>query len=76
MKAEFESEIREAVSSCADDHGWANLAEIGVILRRKGVKYGKLSRFFENYKYLVETKIDHTLNPPAVYAKLIEAEKE
>jgi len=37
--------LREAVASCAKFEGWANLAEVGVIMKGKGVMYGKLSKF-------------------------------
>lgn len=60
----------ETVASCAKEDGWANLAEVGVILRGKKVKYGKLSKFIMNFPDVVETKIDELRQPPVVYAKL------
>ena len=70
-KAELEKSIREAIKATADESGWANLAKIGIQLRKNGVKYGKLSRFFGDYQHLVETKVDKTIQPPIAYAKLI-----
>jgi hypothetical protein len=67
----LEQSLKEAVAHCADETGWANLAEIGTYLRSKGVKYGKLSRFVSNYPYSVETKMDTSVVPPAVYARVI-----
>jgi len=60
----------EAINDCAKTDGWANLAEVGVDLRLKGVKYGKLSKFIQNYSDTVETKIDELRQPPVVYARL------
>ena len=65
-----ETAIVTAVKKCADDTGWANLAEIGAELRVMGIEYGKLSRFFQDYAYLVELRTDTTVLPPVVYAKL------
>jgi hypothetical protein len=70
-RSEIENILKEAVNSCADSEGWANLAEIGAILRHKGIKYGKLSRFFLDYTDIIETRIDDSITPPAVYAKVI-----
>ncbi|MEM9982888.1 MAG: hypothetical protein AAF734_10355 [Bacteroidota bacterium] len=65
-----ETVLKDAVVSCADETGWANLAEIGAVLRKNGVKYGKLWRFINDYPHIVETKIDTSTTPPAIYAKL------
>ena len=62
----------EALTDCAKADGWANLAEIGVVLRLKGVNYGKLSKFIVNYADIVETKVDEVKQPPVVYARLIQ----
>lgn len=73
-KAGIESAIIAAVSACANDTGWANLAEIGAQLRKSGIHYGKLSKFFHDYQHLVETKVDNEISPPVVYAKIIVSE--
>jgi hypothetical protein len=67
---ELENFVKEAINACADEGGWANLAKVGAFLRKQNVKYGKLSRFFKDYEHLVETRIDTTVTPPAVYARL------
>ena len=71
-RAEIEKIIREAVSACANEDGWANLAEIGAHLRKQGVKYGKLSKFFNDFPELVETRMDTEIAPPVAYAKIRE----
>jgi hypothetical protein len=71
-RSELEYIIKDGVNSCANEHGWANLAELGTYLRLKGIKYGKLSRFLQEYSNILELKIDESLTPPAVYAKLIQ----
>ncbi len=62
--------LMESVASCAKEDGWANLAEVGVILREKKVKYGKLSKFIQNFPDVVETKVDELRQPPVVYARI------
>lgn len=71
---EIEPLLKNAILSCSRFEGWANLAEIGTYLRKQGVKYGKLSRFLDDYKHMVATKVDTSLNPPAVFAKLLNEE--
>ncbi|NIK73019.1 hypothetical protein FHS56_000505 [Thermonema lapsum] len=67
---EIERILKEAVMQCTRADGWANLAEVGGVLRSKGIQYGKLSRFVSNYPHLVELKLDTSISPPAVYARL------
>jgi hypothetical protein len=69
-RSEIENIIKEGVNSCANELGWANLAELGTYLRQRGLRYGKLSRFLMDYSSIVETKIDDSITPPAVYARL------
>lgn len=68
---DIENILKDGVNSCANEQGWANLAELGTYLRQRGIKYGKLSRFLADYKHVVETRIDDSITPPAVYAKLL-----
>jgi hypothetical protein len=68
--AEFEIILKEGVNSFDNDEGWANLAELGTYLRQRGLQYGKLSRFLQDYQDIIETRVDPTITPPAVYAKL------
>jgi hypothetical protein len=69
--SEIEMILKDGVNSCANEHGWANLAELGTYLRQRGIKYGKLSRFLDDYKHILETRIDDSITPPAVYTKLL-----
>jgi hypothetical protein len=69
-KSELESYIKDGVNSCANESGWANLAELGTYFRMKGIKYGKLTRFLQDYSSIVELRVDDSLTPPAVYARL------
>ena len=71
-KSELESIIIEAINKCADENGWANLAKMGAFIRKKGVKYGRLSRLLKEFENLVEIKIDDSIQPPVAYAKLME----
>lgn len=71
-RSEIEIILKDAVNSCADAHGWANLAEMGARLRQKELRYGKLSRFLKSYTHIIETRIDDSVAPPTVYARLID----
>lgn len=75
-KTAIEQAIRAAVTTCVRESGWANLAEVGTQLRKMGIKYGKLSRFLDDYPHLVEKKIDESVTPPVVYTRLIPPAEE
>ncbi len=62
--------LKDGVNSCANEQGWANLAELGTYLRQRGLQYGKLSRFLIDYQDVIETRMDTSITPPAVYARL------
>jgi len=72
-KSELEGIITEAINKCADEEGWANLAKMGAFMRKKGAKYGRLSRLLAEYSHIVEIRVDDNIQPPVAYAKLIEA---
>jgi hypothetical protein len=63
-----------SIAECAKADGWSNLAELGVLLRQKDIKYGKLSKFILNYSEIIEIKVDDTRQPPVAYARLRETE--
>ena len=66
-----ESEVlTEVIADCAKADGWANLAEIGVLLRQKNIAYGKLSKFILRFPDIIEIKIDELKQPPVTYARL------
>jgi len=68
-----ESEVlTEVITNCAKADGWANLAEIGVMLRKKSIAYGKLSKFILKFPDIIEIKIDELKQPPVTYARLKE----
>ncbi len=71
-KAQIQEILIEAISKNADDTGWANLAKIGAMLRKMGLKYGRLSRMLKDYEEVIEMKIDDSIEPPVAYAKVIE----
>ena len=70
-RSEVERTLVNAVAICADVTGWANLAEIGTHLRSAGIQYGKLSRFLNDYSHVVEKKVDTSVTPPVILAKLV-----
>lgn len=70
MESNDREVLIEAITDCAKADAWANLAEVGVVLREKGIKYGKLSKFILNFSDITETKVDETRQPPVVYARL------
>ncbi len=73
-KSELQEILKEAITKGADDDGWANLAKIGAFLRKKGVKYGRLSRMLKDHSDVIEYKVDDSINPPVAYARIIEQE--
>ena len=68
---EYEKAIKEAVAKCANENGWANLAELGAEIRQNGIKYKKLLKFLNEYKHIIDIRVDDAMQPPVVYAKLI-----
>lgn len=70
-RSEIEATIVQAVEACVSKDGWVNLAELGTHLRRAEIRYGKLNNFLRGYSNMVEMRIDDTVTPPAVYARLI-----
>lgn len=73
-KSELQDILKEAITKGADETGWANLAKIGAFLRKKGVKYGRLSRMLKDHPDIIEYKVDDSINPPVAYARVIEKE--
>ncbi len=69
-KSDLHEILKEAITKCADDTGWANLAKIGAYLRRNDIKYGRLSRMLKNYEDIIELKIDDSMQPPVAYARI------
>jgi hypothetical protein len=69
-QSEIEDVLQQAITKCQRDDGWANLADLGSILRSSGIKYGKLTTFMHDYSHIVETKIDDSVAPPVVYARI------
>ena len=64
--------LAEVISECTKADGWANLAEVGVLLRKRDVAYGKLSKFILKFSDIVELKVDESRQPPVNYARLKE----
>ena len=64
--------LAEVISECTKADGWANLAEVGVLLRKRDIAYGKLSKFILKFSDIVELKVDESRQPPVNYARLKE----
>jgi len=71
MEATERDVLAEVIAECAKADGWANLAEVGVLLRQRNITYGKLSKFVLKFPDILETKIDESRQPPVSYARLI-----
>jgi len=69
-RSEQENAVKTAVGACANEEGWANLADVGTKLKEAGVKYGKLSKFFDSFQNMVEVKVNTEIAPPVAYVKL------
>ena len=72
VNTEYEEVLKQVVSNCVNESGWANLADLGGMLRENGIKYKKLSRFLSEYHHMLELKVDDSKQPPVVYARLKE----
>jgi hypothetical protein len=66
----YQEIIRESIDKCANEEGWANLAELGNFLRQNGVKYGKLKKFLSSYSEFLDIRTDENKMPPVVYARM------
>ena len=62
--------IKTTIAECAKADGWANLAQVGAALRKKGLKYRSLHKVLANYKFALELKTDYMNEPPVIYAKV------
>lgn len=69
-RSEQEKAVLAAVTSCANEDGWANLADIGTKLREASVKYGKLAKFLASFQDIVEIKQDTDIHPPVAYVRV------
>ena len=64
--------VAEVIAECAKGDGWANLAEVGILLRLRNIRYGKLSKFVQKFPELIEIRADDSRIPPVAYARLRE----
>ena len=49
---------------------WANLAQVGALIRKNGLKYGKLFPFLQSFAHILEFQEDYNLEKPVVYVRL------
>lgn len=50
--------------------GWANLAQVGALIRKNGLKYGKLFPFLQSFAHILEFQEDYDLEKPVVFVRL------
>lgn len=62
--------VKEAITKCANESGWANLADLGPQLKELNVHYKKLSKFLKAFDEILEMKLDESIQPPVMYARL------
>lgn len=67
--SEIETLLKEILLTSNEENKWVNLAEIGILLRQRGIPYAKLSNFLRSFGHLLELKYDEQ-NPPISYVRL------
>ena len=50
--------------------GWANLAQVGAIIRQNGLKYGKLFPYLKSFAHVLEFQENYDLEKPVAYVRL------
>ncbi|MGB0930886.1 MAG: hypothetical protein ACPGVB_08930, partial [Chitinophagales bacterium] len=53
-----------------NENGWVNLTKVGIILRKKDVKYLILSKLLRNFTHIIELKRDESTSPAVSYIRL------
>lgn len=71
-RAEKQKIIIESVTSCAntDKNNWANLAQVGAAVRKKGLKYGNLKLMLQSFAHILEFDEIYEHHAPVTYVRL------
>ena len=70
-RQEKQAIIIEAVSSCAcHDNNWANLAQVGAVVRTKGLRYGNLKPMLQSFSHILEFDEIYEHHAPVTYVRL------
>ena len=68
--SEIESNLAETIQSLSKENNWVNLTKVGISLRKKGVRYVKLTKLLQNFMHLIELKEEEGVYPPVYYVRL------
>jgi len=67
---ETEAIIKDIITTNTNENGWLSLVVLGISLRKKGIRYVKLSKLLQNFGHLLEIKTDKSFQPSVSYVRL------
>jgi|AntRauTorckE5430_2_1112549.scaffolds.fasta_scaffold00698_10 hypothetical protein len=72
LRAEKEEIIVKVVTELTrtSPTGWANLAQVGALIRKSGLKYGKLFSFLQSFAHILEFQEDYESEKPVAFVRL------
>jgi hypothetical protein len=72
LRAEKEEIIVNAITELTrtSPTSWANLAQVGALVRKNGLKYGKLFLFLQSFANVLEFQEDYELEKPVAFVRL------
>ncbi len=68
--SEIEDIIKRTLTTIPPENGWINLTKVGIILRKKGIRYVKLTKLLQNFTHIIEFKKEESLQPPIHFIRL------
>lgn len=71
-RAEKQAIIIASVKACANvkNANWANLAQVGAAVRKKGLKYGNLKPMLQSFAHILEFDEIYEHHAPVTYVRL------
>jgi len=71
-RAEKQAIIIKSVNACAnaENDNWANLAQVGAIIRQNGLKYGKLQPMLQSFAHILAFEQHYEHHAPVTYVRL------
>ncbi len=67
---ETEAIIKDIITTNTNENGWLSFVVLGISLRKKGIRYVKLSKLLQNFGHLLEIKTDTSFQPAVSYVRL------
>jgi hypothetical protein len=72
LRAEKEAIVVNAVTELTrtSPTGWANLAQVGALIGKNGLKYSKLFPFLQSFAHVLEFQENYDLEKPVAFVRL------